>query len=46
MNYGYEPTISYVIGTVESIISKAKVQVNELKDLYKELSIDIIFLRV
>ena len=46
MNYSYEPTTSYVMGTVESIINKAKVQVNELKDLYKEFNIDIIFLRV
>ena len=31
---------------MESIINKAKVQVDELKDLYRELSIDIIFLRI
>ena len=31
---------------MESIINKAKVQVDELKDLYRELNIDIIFLRV
>ena len=46
INYGYKPTTSYAIGTVESIINKAKIQVNELKDLYRELNIDIIFLRV
>ena len=45
-NYGYEPTTSYVMGTVKSIINKAKVQVDELKDLYRELSIDIMFLRI
>ena len=46
MNYGYKPTTSYVIGTVESIINKAKVQIDELKNLYRELNMDIIFLRV
>ena len=40
-NFGYEPTTSYAIGTVESIISKAEVQINKLKDLYRELSIDM-----
>ena len=46
MNYGYKPTTSYIIRTVKSNISKAKVQVNELKDLYRELNINIMFLRV
>ena len=45
-NYDYKPTISYAIGTMESIVNKAEVQVIELKDLHRELSIDIIFLRV
>ena len=45
-NYDYEPTTSYAMGTVESIVSKAEVQVNELKNLYRELSMDIMFLRV
>ena len=31
---------------MESIVSKAKIYVNELKDLYRELSINIIILRV
>ena len=46
MNYGYKPITSYVIETVESIVNKAEVQVDELKDLYRELSIDIMFLRI
>ena len=46
INYGYEPTISYAIGTVESIVSRAEVQVDEFKNLYRELSIDIMFIRV
>ena len=45
-NYGYKPTTSYVIRTMKSIINKAKVQVNKLKNLYRELSMDIVFLRV
>ena len=46
MNYSYKPTTSYAIGTVESIVSKAKVQVDKLKNLHKELSIDIVFSRI
>ena len=34
------------MGTMESIINKNKVQINKLKDLHRELSIDIIFLRM
>ena len=45
-NYGYKLTISYTIGTVESIINKVKVQIDELKNLYKELSMDIVFSRI
>ena len=46
MNYNYKPTTSYAMGTVESIVNKAEVQVNKLKDLYRELNIDIVFLRI
>ena len=45
-NYSYKPTTSYAMGTVRSIVSKAEVQVDELKDLYRELSMDIVFSRV
>ena len=34
------------MGTISSIIDKVKIQVEELKDLHKELNIDSIFSRV